>query len=60
MENIELKVTGDTLTITVDLTRQGEPSKTGRTRLVATTHGSVQLDYKKRRVQVALNVMAPI
>jgi hypothetical protein len=60
LENVTLAVKGDVLTITVDLSRQGELSKTGKTRLVATTHGSVQVDYPKRRIAVALNVMGPV
>jgi len=54
-----MKVTGDKLVITIDLTKQGVASKTGKTNLVATTHGAVLIDYKRPGLKVALNLMAP-
>jgi hypothetical protein len=60
MDNVDLKVTGDKLVITIDLTRSGTPSSTGKTKLVASTGGAVPIDYAKRAgLKVALNVMAP-
>ncbi len=61
MDNVDLKVTGDKLVITIDLTRSGTPSSTGKTKLVGSTHGAVPISYGKRSgLTVALNVMAPI
>ena len=60
MDNVTMTVTGDKLVITVDLKAPGIPSTTGKTKLVASTHGAVPLDYAKRAgLKVALNVMAP-
>jgi hypothetical protein len=59
MDNVEMKVTGDKLVITIDLTKQGVASKTGKTKLVATTHGAVPIDYKRAGLKVAINLMAP-
>jgi hypothetical protein len=60
MDNVDLKVTGDKLIITVDLTKPGTASKTGKTKLVGSTHGAVPISYGKRSgLTVALNVMAP-
>jgi hypothetical protein len=59
MDNVEIKVTGDKLVITVDLTRPGVQSSTGKTKLIASTHGAEPVDYKRRGLKVALNVMVP-
>ena len=59
MDNVEMTVTGDKLVITVDLSRPGVQSKTGKTILVASTHGAEPLTCKRPGIKVALNVMAP-
>jgi hypothetical protein len=61
MENIEVKVDGDKLIITIpDVTNHGRPSSTGKTRLIATTAGSVPVDRPKiKGLKVALNVTVP-
>jgi hypothetical protein len=59
MDNVEMKVAGDKLVITVDLTRPGVASKTGKTKLIASTHGAEPVECKRRGVKVALNVMVP-
>jgi hypothetical protein len=42
MDNIEVKVDGNKLVITVlDVTNRGKPSSTGKTRLIASTGGSL-------------------
>ena len=58
MENVEMKVVGDKLTITVDLKAPGSRSSTGKTLLIASTRGAEPVTYKSRGVTVALNVMA--
>jgi len=40
MKNIEMKVEGNILTITVDLSQDFGPSKSGKTRIIATTAGN--------------------
>jgi hypothetical protein len=59
MEGIEMKVSGDKLVITIDLTRPGAPSSSGKTKLVASTRGAVAVDYKRAGLKVAVNVTAP-
>ncbi len=58
MKNVILTIEGDILTIKVDLSNPGNPSSTGKTKIVATTGGSAKLDYAKRDVSVGLNVFA--
>jgi hypothetical protein len=43
MKNVEYSVNGDTLTITVDLTKEFGPSASGKTVIIATTEGNVRL-----------------
>ena len=60
MTGIEMKVAGDKLVITVDLSAKGVPSSTGKTLLVASTRGAVPIDYAKRPgLKVAVNVTVP-
>ena len=44
---VDCKVTGDVLTITVDISKaavdSARPSSTGKTKLVASTHGAVAI-----------------
>jgi len=44
MKNIETKVTGTKLTITVDLSKTFGPSKSGKTIIIASTEGSQKID----------------
>ena len=57
MENLELKVEGDTLVVRIDLKAPGTLSSTGKTKLIATTRGAVTVPYAKRRVSLAVNAM---
>lgn len=43
MKNVEMKVEGSILTIKVDLTKEFGPSSSGKTIIVASTEGNVQL-----------------
>lgn len=43
MKNVEYSVNGDTLTITVDLTKEFGPSASGKTVIIATSEGNVRL-----------------
>jgi hypothetical protein len=60
-ENIEYKVEGNKLIMTVDLKAKGELSKTGKTRLIASSRGAEPVDCNGARkgVKVAINVMVP-
>jgi hypothetical protein len=56
MTNVETKVEGDKLTITVDLSKTVGRSKSGKSVIIATTSGSVTVDTKRGPVKVGLNV----
>lgn len=58
MKNVELKVSGDILTISVDLSKNFGASKSGKTIIIATTEGNTQL--KGRSEIVGLNVYKKI
>jgi hypothetical protein len=60
VQNVEMRVDGNKLVITVDLTKPGELSSTGKTMLIASTRGAVPVDHPKiRGIKAALNVMVP-
>ena len=55
MTNVELEVKGSKLVITVDLTKDFGPSKSGKTTIVATTGGGVPVPGMAH-VKVGVNV----
>lgn len=57
-QNVEMRVDGEKLTITVDLKKRLGPSKSGKTQMVATTQGFQKLNGKHAGVSVAVNVCA--
>jgi hypothetical protein len=54
VKNVKLSVSGNTLTITVDLTREFGPSSSGKTIIIASTEGNFPLPG--RAEVVGLNV----
>ena len=54
MKNVKLSVSGNTLTITVDLTQEFGPSSSGKTIIIASTEGNISLPG--RTEVVGLNV----
>ncbi len=54
MKNVELTVSDNTLTITVDLTKEFGPSSSGKTIIIASTEGNFPLPG--RTEVVGLNV----
>ncbi|MFC1919781.1 hypothetical protein ACFLWX_03215 [Chloroflexota bacterium] len=54
MKNVELSVNENTLTITVDLTKEYGPSSSGKTIIIASTEGNFPLPG--RNEVVGLNV----
>jgi hypothetical protein len=57
MQNIDIKVTGQTMVITVDLSKRLGPSKSGKTQIIATTAGAATVNGPKGApVKVGLNV----
>lgn len=53
MQNVETKLNGNILTVTVDLSKTFGPSKSGKTVIVATSSGNVTI---APGVQMGLNV----
>ena len=54
MKNVEMRVEGTILTITVDLSKEFGPSSTGKTIIIASTEGNVTIP--NRQEKVGLNV----
>ena len=54
MKNVKLSVSGNTLTVTVDLTQEFGPSSSGKTIIIASTEGNFPLPG--RTEVVGLNV----
>jgi len=54
MKNVEMKVEGNILTITVDLSKEFGPSASGKTTIIASTEGNVTV--ADREEKVGLNV----
>ncbi len=54
MKNVEFSVNGNTLTITVDLTKEFGPSSSGKTIIIPSTEGNFRLP--EREEVVGLNV----
>ena len=54
MKNVQLTVTGNILTITVDLTKEFGPSSSGKTIIIASTEGNIAVP--EREEKIGLNV----
>ena len=54
MKNVEMKVEGTILTITVDLSKEFGPSSSGKTIIIASTEGNVTISGREEKV--GLNV----
>ncbi|HQU28171.1 MAG: hypothetical protein KC563_01465 [Nitrospira sp.] len=50
MKNVDLKVEGKILTITVDLSQDFGPSSSGKTTIIATTEGNVSLPGREEKI----------
>ena len=55
MKNVELKVTGDKLVITVDLSKSYGVSGSGKSTMIATTAGNVSVPGREE-VKMGLNI----
>ena len=55
MQNVELKVTKNKLTIEIDLSKELGPSKSGKTILIASTEGNASVPGAES-VKIGLNV----
>ena len=54
MKNVQITVTANILTITVDLTKEFGPSSSGKTIIIASTEGNVTVP--ERDEKIGLNV----
>ena len=54
MKNVQMTVTGNILTITVDLTKEFGPSSSGKTIIIASTEGNIAVP--EREEKIGLNV----
>ena len=54
MKNVDLSVTSNILTITVDLSKEFGPSSSGKTTIIATTEGNVSIPDREEKI--GLNV----
>ncbi len=55
MKNIEMKLAGNILTITVDLSKQFGLSSSGKSLIIASTEGNISVEGKEE-VKVGLNI----
>ena len=55
MANVEMSVTGDRLTIVVDLSKEGKDSSTGKSIIIASTEGNMPVPGREN-IKVGLNV----
>jgi len=55
MTNVDMKVEGNKLIITVDLSKDFGPSKSGKTTIIATTGGNISVPGNEA-VRVGLNI----
>lgn len=58
MDNIKLNVTGDTLTITVDMSHDGGLSKSMKSRNIASSRGNVTIPGTDAKM--GLNIYRPV
>jgi hypothetical protein len=54
MKNVDMTVSGNILTIKVDLTKEFGPSASGKTTIIASTEGNITVP--EREEKVGLNV----
>ena len=58
MKNVDLSITGDKLTIVVDLSKEQCLSGSGKSVVIATSEGNIPID--KDDIRLGLNVYKPI
>jgi len=59
VQNVDIKVDGDTCVITLDLSKRLGPSKSEKTTIVASTGGNVEIPGTGG-IKVGLNVFVPV
>ena len=56
MKNVKMRVEGNILTITIDLTQDFGKSTSGKTTIIASTEGNQALPPPNEQIKVGLNV----
>lgn len=56
MKNMEMKKTGNKLTITVDLSKDFGQSKSGKSTIIASSEGNVEVPDTDGSVKIGLNI----
>lgn len=60
-KNVEVKVDKKKMVITVDLTQDLGPSKSGKTQMIATTNGNMDVEVPgSPGIKIGLNVYGPV
>lgn len=55
MKNVDMKLNGNVLTITVDITKEFGMSSSGKSLIIASTEGNVSIP-EKDEIKVGLNI----
>ena len=55
MKNVDMKLDGNILTITVDLTKEYGLSTSGKSKIIASTEGNVSVP-EKEEIKIGLNI----
>lgn len=55
MKNVDIKIEGNKAIITVDLSKDHGPSKSGKTRIIASTEGNISLPDRPE-IKMGLNI----
>lgn len=55
MKNIDMKVNGNILTMTVDLSQEFGLSASGKSKIIASTEGNIEIPGKEE-VKIGLNI----
>lgn len=55
MKNIEMKLTGNILTITVDVSKEFGLSTSGKSKIIASTEGNISIPDREE-VKIGLNI----
>ena len=59
MQNITMKTTGDKLVIEIDLSKNLGTSKSGKSSIIATTSGNIEIENKPG-IKIGINCYSPV
>lgn len=55
MKNMEMKLSGNILTITVDVSKEFGMSSSGKSKIIASTEGNISIP-EKEEIKIGLNI----